>query len=302
MSVKSLYKQVYQYAYPISGGQPQKEFLGNAQNKWCIFCKKDNSKTTFKKIAHVIPAALGNRSIFNHNECDSCNENIFSKHENDLLNYLQLERILIRGRPRKGSPKYRPVNSQSFITSTPESNKVSIFLDEEEHVFEIIEEDGQSNTLLLKCNNLPPYSPVGICKALSHMGFSFIDDDIRNRFTFLYDWFKDDIAIAPLYWDIAFIPGGGMSHVILEIWRTNSPEASDYPFFIRLTYGHKILTFFVPLNENVETTPPIINTLKNIPDNIQVEGSRFVIKAEGKQYPDDCTFTINFSRKEDYSK
>ncbi|MDA1617291.1 hypothetical protein PDK03_12000 [Bacillus cereus group sp. TH204-1LC] len=150
------YELIYEYAYPVNGEQPKKMFLGNKDKKErvCIFCGKGVDEVTFKKEAHIIPAALGNRSLFNYNECDECNERIFSIYENELLNYLQFERILIRGRPRKGSPKYKPANSNSFITSTPGSNSVSIILDDKENIFEII--DQGDNVMTLKCNNPPP--------------------------------------------------------------------------------------------------------------------------------------------------
>lgn len=54
----------------------------------------------FKKEADVIPAVLGNRIFFNYDECDICNELHFSLHENELANYLMMDRILIRARKR----------------------------------------------------------------------------------------------------------------------------------------------------------------------------------------------------------
>ncbi|MFU2016163.1 hypothetical protein ACM6Q7_14080 [Peribacillus butanolivorans] len=81
------------------------------------------------------------------------------------------------------------------------------------------------------------------------MGFSILSDDMRDRFSYLFDWLNSDLSMLPLYLDIAFIPGGGMSHVILEIWESNSSETSNYPILIRITYGHKILTFYVPISE-----------------------------------------------------
>ncbi|MGW6150176.1 hypothetical protein ACWFN4_22470 [Bacillus mycoides] len=110
-----------------------------------------------------MPAALGNKSLFNWNECGECNEKVFSVHKNELLNYLQSKRILIRGKPRKGSPKYKLSKDNSFITSTPGTNLVTISLDEEESVLELLEEE--NNILKLKCNNMPPYSLSGVCKA-----------------------------------------------------------------------------------------------------------------------------------------
>ncbi|GEL07064.1 HNH endonuclease [Salisediminibacterium halotolerans] len=299
MNENFLYNQIYEYAYPIHGTPPPKVFLGNSEDKQCIFCNRVTSEVTFRKIAHVVPAALGNRSLFNHNECDECNELIFSKYENDLVNYLQLERIFMRGRPRKGSPKYKPSGDESFIASNFGSNQVSIFLEEEEKIFELLDEDEQSKTYTLKCNNLPTYNPVGICKALVHMGFSVIEENMRNKFTYLYEWLKGNNSILPMYLDMVYIPGGGMAHVILEVWENKSSDALDFPLVIRFTYGHKLITLYVPANGEVETKPSHFNYIIHGPENItQIEGNRWTISSDKAIRPDDVTFNISYTHKE----
>ncbi|GAB6725427.1 HNH endonuclease [Bacillus cereus] len=296
MDEKLMYKQIDEYEYPINGEQPERKFLGNRNEKKCIFCGRNSDKVSFKKEAHVIPAALGNKSLFNWDECDECNEKIFSVHENELLNYLQLERILVRGKPRKGSPKYKPAKANSFITSTPGTNVVTISLDEEESVFEILEEE--NNILKLKCNNMPPYSLSGVCKALVHMAWSVLPEEKRSNFPYIYDWVNNNIEILPLYLDVAFIPGGGIANVILEIWESNCKESSNYPLVFRLIYGHKVLSFYLPKSADVSDPPNALQHLNQMPSDALVECTQWKIKSDQRQQPSDCTFTMIYREKE----
>lgn len=48
----------------------------------CRFCHR-SSETSFRKVAHTIPEALGNKWIVSLDECDACNE-LFSKYEGAL--------------------------------------------------------------------------------------------------------------------------------------------------------------------------------------------------------------------------
>ncbi|MEN8904530.1 MAG: HNH endonuclease [Clostridiales bacterium] len=91
-----MYELINQYIYPIhSSDNTQKEYLGDKSNQICIFCNHGKDEVTFRKEAHVIPAALGNKTLLNYNECDNCNK-LAGKLESELINYLQLERISVK--------------------------------------------------------------------------------------------------------------------------------------------------------------------------------------------------------------
>ena len=142
------YRLIYEYAYPIDGEQLNKVTLGDKDNRICMFCGKTKDETTFKKEAHIIPAALGNRSLFSYKECDKCNEDIFSIYENDLVNLLQLDRIFIRGKGRRGASKYKPFKSNSYALNKPGTNGVSFYIDENESIFNL--EEKENGTMVLK--------------------------------------------------------------------------------------------------------------------------------------------------------
>lgn len=174
-SIKNHYRQILEYAYPVDDTNPQRKVLGDKTQKKCIFCGKTSPDVSFKKEAHVIPAALGNKRLFNYCECDRCNEDVFSVYENELVNILQIDRIWVRGRPRNGSPKFRHAKSESYMTSTPDTNQVSIYALESEKEFEI--EDIDNNTMKIKINKPLSYNLALVCKALAHMAWSVLPED-----------------------------------------------------------------------------------------------------------------------------
>ncbi|PEZ83888.1 hypothetical protein CN374_28115 [Bacillus cereus] len=70
--------------------EEKRVIFGEKSSRKCMYCRKIRGETTFKKDAHVIPAGLGNRILFNYNECDTCNEHYFGNYENELANINRL--------------------------------------------------------------------------------------------------------------------------------------------------------------------------------------------------------------------
>jgi hypothetical protein len=64
------------------GGDGPKFRLGN--EGLCRFCGSSD-RTRFRKTAHTIPEALGNKWVFSKDECDNCNAT-FSRYEDALAN------------------------------------------------------------------------------------------------------------------------------------------------------------------------------------------------------------------------
>lgn len=294
------YNLKHQYVYPVHGEHPPKCTLGKREGRYCIFCGKTNRENNFKKEAHVIPAALGNRSLTNWNECDSCNEDIFSVCEDDLVNYLALERILIRGRKRNGNPKYKQSNGNSYITSAPGTNQVKIEIDPQDVQF-VKFENLDTDQARMTFFNLPPYSYVNICKSLVHMGWSVMEnewEELRKKFDYVYLWLKGECDIFPLYMDEAFIPGGGLSNVILEVLESQEKLADDFPFAFRLSYGHKVITFYLPSTNEIESKPKGIAHLNNVPNDVEINVKQLTILSDERIKPTDVTYGFSFNKHE----
>jgi hypothetical protein len=274
-----------------------KIFFGERNNRQCIYCGKTPNEVPFKKEAHVIPASLGNRILYNYNECDICNEKHFSTHENELANYLMLDRIFIGAKKRQGLPKYKPIpKGESSIQHSKDTNTVSMSINELEGKFEIIN-DVENKQIIYKINDPLPYSPYDICKALSHMIWPFLSEEQRLEFPHISEWMRGETKILPLYLDIATMPGNGLSHVILECWESEKSD-SNYPLMVRFTFGTKILSLYIPATSQV-TEPPAINYVyPNIPEYLdgKLEVGRFNITGTGRVEREHLTFTMKYQR------
>ena len=97
--------------------------IGNAQRaaRTCRFCrKKSEDGVTFKKLAHAIPEALGNKNIVLHDECDGCNSFFGDVIEPALIEYLDIFRSTTGIKGKNGHPtikfKNGKISNQDGIT------------------------------------------------------------------------------------------------------------------------------------------------------------------------------------------
>jgi hypothetical protein len=65
--------------------------LKKRSERTCRFCNKSVPEASFKNTSHLVPSMMGNRYLLSDFECDACNS-LFSGYENDLANYLGVER------------------------------------------------------------------------------------------------------------------------------------------------------------------------------------------------------------------
>lgn len=86
------------------------------KNRKCRFCGKTSKEVTFKKDAHVIPKSLGSNRYFYAEECDNCNE-LFGGFEQNISNYLGVERTFLRPPTNKKIPSFESENGNVSILS-----------------------------------------------------------------------------------------------------------------------------------------------------------------------------------------
>jgi len=114
----------FSYTYGIDSRQ-KKTFVGpTGPGQRCVFCGPKRDGLTFKKVAHVIPACLGNRTLFTNEECDDCNLAFGSSMETSLANYFLCDRILCRKRSRSGSVKHRTPRELSRLESSVNTDDI----------------------------------------------------------------------------------------------------------------------------------------------------------------------------------
>lgn len=72
------------------------------EKRICRFCNKDAQSTSFRKKAHAISEALGNKSIIVNDECDTCNERFGAGIENAVIAYCRIYLIITGVKGKEG--------------------------------------------------------------------------------------------------------------------------------------------------------------------------------------------------------
>ncbi len=99
--------------YDMSSPRTDRRTLIGAERdpRTCRFCNRTTAAgATFKKMAHVIPTALGNDHLKSAEECDDCNDYFGRETEPSLIAMLDLQRVFLgtQGRGKNdGRPKLR---------------------------------------------------------------------------------------------------------------------------------------------------------------------------------------------------
>ncbi|HEE9034930.1 TPA: HNH endonuclease [Bacillus cereus] len=287
---------IYDFTHQDEG---KKVTFGEKSSRKCMYCGKIRGETTFKKDAHVIPAGLGNRILFNYNECDNCNEHYFGDYENELANFLMLDRIFIGAKKRRGMPKYKPNRKgNTSIEHLDNNNTVHIQIGDLEDKFEITH-DTENNTVTYRINTPLKYRPADICKALTHMVWPFLSDEKREQLKHIPSWLLGDEDIFPLYLDSVFVPGNGFAKGILEFWESTNKD-SLYPVMVRFTFGLKIISFYIPSSIQTQVPPTRNQDYIFIPENAgELMVDAITINNNEHLQPTHLTYTFRFQSIEE---
>ncbi len=157
--------QEYNISIPRADKHTQ---IGNAmkKNRKCRFCHQTTKDgATYKKVAHAIPAALGNQYLKLADECDECNGHFGDKVEPTLIELLNVQRVFLGIKSRGAQPEIEFSNGKMFhngkqmvVTSTN------------------ISEDA-SGTLVAQLGNAKSIIPLRFYQALSKIALSVIPED-----------------------------------------------------------------------------------------------------------------------------
>lgn len=154
-------------------GEPDKS------KRTCRFCNKPNGDVFFKKVAHSISEALGNKKIITNDECDSCNEKFGTGIENDLILYLNLYRIVFGIKGKNGVPKLKGKNFEIKNKGTIEIKQ--ILTDEEIN-------DPNRDDFKIRLESAQNITEQNIYKTLSKYALSVIDRTQIANFSDTIEW------------------------------------------------------------------------------------------------------------------
>lgn len=155
----------------------------------CRYCSRDNSEVKFRKVAHTISEALGNKKIITNDECDSCNEKFGSGIENDLILYLNLYRTVFGIKGKNGVPKLKGKNFEIENRGTIEIKQ--ILTDEEIN-------DPNRDDFKLRLETNQDITTQNIYRTLSKYALGVIDSKQLENFHETIEWINGDKSFENL--------------------------------------------------------------------------------------------------------
>lgn len=155
----------------------------------CRFCNKPNGEVSFKKVAHSISEALGNKKIITNDECDTCNEAFGSGIENDLILYLNLYRNVFGIKGKNGVPKLKGKNFEIENKGTIE---IKHYLTDEEV------NNPNRDDFKLRLETMQELKSQNIYKALTKYALGVIDKSYLVNFQKTIEWINGTRNIEKL--------------------------------------------------------------------------------------------------------
>lgn len=222
-----------------------KKFLKDGEVRFCRFCEKDESETSFKTIAHAIPECLGNHQLILLDECDACNKHFSEKMEDHLDKFTKPYRIAGQIRGKNGVPSYKTLNKKNRIDL---KEKLVVQSQHDEDFFEI---DHQNNEITINFHQ-EPHIPLAVYKALIKIALSIIESKHEVepfRATIKWLLLSDHLysVINPALVMEAFVPGPRPTNGVFVALFRRKELVMDVPYSIAvIAFGNVILQFLVP--------------------------------------------------------
>jgi hypothetical protein len=233
---------VLRHVYDQPNVRPQK--LGTKQPRRCSLCGQGAPEATFRKVAHIIPQALGNRSIVTLDECDACNERWGRELDQELAAMLQPDRVismvpisqapsakasLARGRSSIGGQKRGAPLRVEVVKDDP---SVSLSFEDEK-------------TLSLK---FPPvkFYPLSAVRSLAKMVWQALPEERRTHYSELRRLVVGEIEIVPAKLYLIFLPGLRLPFVDLTVWERTSSNQDLPELIAQLSFGTTVVIWSLP--------------------------------------------------------
>ena len=260
----------------------------------CRFCQKSSPDVSFKKEAHAISEALGNKKLILNEECDSCNEFFDVNIERDFIYYHDLARTFFGIKNKDNNiPKMK---GNGFELYRVDANNLSITIIQGN-------EDGNEKeppkSVTLKTNN--KIRKQNIYKALCKFALSVIDQKHLKHFSNTIKWLKDEKNATHLP-KIAFLNSYAFftSRPEITLYLRNT-DNNNLPYLVgELRFTFYIYIFIVPFSEkdtksflDMEDYNEFLNCFRNIKYK---DGFNYVDFSQNSEI--ELSFCIDFKKIE----
>ena len=198
----------------------------------CKYCNNNNSNTSFKEKAHIIPKSLGNNNLFDNEECDNCNHKFASNIEEDLNLYLA---------PFKTIFKVKGYGDKVPDFNNKDGEYIKLIDNKIEMAFKHVEEDENGLPKLIKFH-LGKINMQNFYRALVKMALGFLPyKEIREHFIDTVEWIKLKLIKKKLPPVIMFFNRNRNVEIpILMVFYVRKNESDNkYPYLVAELYFYQ---------------------------------------------------------------
>ncbi|MFU0383754.1 HNH endonuclease, partial [Acinetobacter baumannii] len=243
------------YNIAVFGETERRTVIGQKPTKEhgvCRFCKSPvDENTTFRKVAHTISEALGNKSIVTADECDTCNERFGRDYEPHLIQYLDILRVYYGTRGKKGIPHLKFKNGQVFQHKQEGSEENSIVIASQD----IVETE---NGLIVSLSANQKVNKLKIFKSLCKYAISVLPAKELPAFESTIEWLFSDPEIGEekQQFHIAKMYGQSYAeHPELTLYTRISDTDPEWPHVVAdFKLGTLHLIFILPFSKKDAST------------------------------------------------
>lgn len=260
-------------------GVREKKYFGDKNNKVCRYCDNVNDQE-FRKIAHVFPELVGNKSVFSYYECDKCNQFFGDRLENDLGKFLGASRIFMNIKGKGGKLNHK---EESIEIISQMDNTVKIIVNSWEDALEI-DEERKSVKVNTKSQK---YKPISVYKCFLKMAISIVPDeyldDFKKTISFIMsdksDKIDDETRLASAKILYTFTPGAinQVSQRALLFVRNDwfnylIPRTENIPFMIFvITIGNSMFQVSIHSDNDMKYLKNVGFKSMRFPDHLDDE-------------------------------
>ncbi len=242
----AFYDQHYQVIFDSSLNEGRPVKLSDPEDekgRICRFCGLGKPEVTFKNVAHAVPEFLANKSLVSMNECDTCNEFLAHKYEDDLAKWFGPMRSVSQMKGKKGVPTYKNENVRIGMGS--KGLEIGIVTEDLESHLKF---DGPFTFTMPVATPSQPFVPINAAKALIKTACSLCPPELLNECKPAIDWLMEralaNMSMFPVLF--AFTPGP-MPYGDGKVLLLKRKSHDEYPFIwcIIATANYRF-QFFVP--------------------------------------------------------
>lgn len=240
LDTSAFYSASYDFTQSFILRPGELKILGPNTNRVCRFCGRDESAASFKKRAHAIPEACGNKSLFTNWECDDCNRNFGTSIENDLAAFLTPARTFSRISGKNGVPSIKQHGTAVNRWRIDVKQGVIAIRDFEEDP--MIEMEWGKKQIKLEVLR-DAYTPIAVSKAFVRIGLTLLPPDDLEDFQHALNWIVNPDHDAPGPRRIpafcAFQPGPMRNDIMSAIVLRRKSADLPLPYaFVVLAFGN----------------------------------------------------------------